>query len=110
MDEGLIYGLEESTSIEEQAKRLAERIRRTGVVRIGRETFRVESVTLFRETGIVSGWSIAIDGDRDTYRAIVYDRGERTYARIHLTKPGIVVAVGEEATGKAWASIIYKAV
>ena len=98
----------ETMPIKKKAQELAEKIRREGVIRIGNETIKVNNVTIFRETGTVTGWSIIIDGKKDTYTAVTYGKDEQTYAIIRMKKPGIVVAIGEDLGTEGRVSIIYK--
>lgn len=93
----------------EVARKLQEEILTTGTITVGREQIRVNDVTVFRERGVISGWDIVIDGDPETYNAYISsEREDKTYVRILMKKPGLVVAVGYHLGGGTSVSIVYK--
>lgn len=105
-----MFTVDTSTSesqIKRKAEEIADNIRRTGIVEVNGVKFDVSEVSVFNTQGIISGWNVFIHGEEDAYRAVIFDRGERSYARIHLTRPGIVLAIGEDVpSGRA--AIIYR--
>ena len=99
---------EELTPIAREAYRLAKKIEREKKIKVGNEVINIDKVIVFKDTGVVSGFDVILDNKLDLYNYYIRDRSGRTYARIRMTKKGIVTAVGLEADGKNWVAIVYR--
>lgn len=95
-----------SETIENRARRIYNEVVETKTVKIGNETFNVNSVTLLKKKGVVSGWEIVVDGEPSSYDYVIIDRDERTYMTIRMKKPDVVLALGISPEGNNL-TIIY---
>jgi hypothetical protein len=95
------------SSIEEEVMRLKREIESTGKIRIGGDVFRIDKVVVFENQGVISGWSVHLIGDRGTYATEITDRGDLTFVRIRMIKPGYVIGIGEDF-GTTRGVIVYR--
>lgn len=95
-----------SERIEDRVRRLYEEISRTRTVVIEGVAYKVDSVTVSRGRGVVSGWEIIVEGDPSCFEYVLRDRDDRTYMTIWMKKPGIVLGLGLSSDYRH-ATIVY---
>ena len=91
---------------ERLALELKARIEREGIA-LDNYVVKPRSVDVAPAYGVIGGWNTAVKKVSGDCVCIARDHGEETYIQIRMTKPGVVVGVGERPEG-ARVLIVYR--